>query len=53
MNVVGSSPITRLYRVVTIVFTELGGNTIRVISLRKALKHERCQYEQFLQNQLG
>lgn len=40
-------------RVVTIVFTELDGNTIRVISLRKALKHERRQYEQFLQNQLG
>lgn len=40
-------------RVVAIVVTEPDENTIRVISLRKALKHERRQYEQFLRNQLG
>lgn len=40
-------------RVVTIVFTEPDANTMRVISPRKALKHERRQYEQFLQNRLG
>ena len=40
-------------RVVTVVFTEPDENTIRVISLRKALNHERRQYEQFLRNQLG
>ena len=28
-------------------------DTIRVISLRKALKQERQYYEQFLQNRLG
>ena len=32
--------------VVVIVFTERGEDTIRVISLRKALKHERIKYEQ-------
>ncbi|WP_416667418.1 BrnT family toxin [Egbenema bharatensis] len=40
-------------RVVTVVFTEPDENTIRVISLRKALKHEHRQYEQFLRNRLG
>ena len=40
-------------RVVVIVFTEPYEDTIRVISLRKALKQERQYYEQFLQNRLG
>jgi uncharacterized protein len=40
-------------RVVVIVYTEPGEDTIRVISLRKALSHERKRYEQALRDQLG
>jgi hypothetical protein len=40
-------------RVVVIVFTERGEDTIRVISLRKALTHERQKYEQTLRDRLG
>lgn len=40
-------------RVVVIVFTEPDDQTIRVISLRKALPSERKRYEQFLKNELG
>ncbi len=40
-------------RVVVIVFTERREDTIRVISLRKALSHERVKYEQILRDQLG
>jgi uncharacterized protein len=40
-------------RIVVIVFTEHESDTIRVISLRKAVKHERLQYEQILKDQLG
>jgi uncharacterized DUF497 family protein len=32
--------------VVVIVFTDRGEDTIRIISLRKALKHERDKFEQ-------
>lgn len=32
--------------VVVIVFTDRGDDTIRIISLRKALKHERDKFEQ-------
>ena len=39
--------------VVVIVFTERDEDTIRVISLRKALSHERTGYEQTLRDQLG
>ena len=39
--------------VVVIVFTEPKEDTIRVISLRKALKHERENFEQAIGNQLG
>jgi uncharacterized protein len=40
-------------RVVVIVFTELEADTIRIISLRRAVKHERLRYEQTLKDQLG
>jgi len=36
--------------IVVIVFTERDNNTIRIISLRKALKHERKKFEQNLTN---
>jgi len=39
--------------VVVVVFTERGEDTIRIISLRKALTHERTRYEQVLQDRLG
>ena len=39
--------------VVVIIFTETKEDTIRVISLRKALKHERENFEQAIGNQLG
>jgi len=38
--------------VVVTVFTERGEDTIRVISLRKALKHERIKYEQAIRDGL-
>ena len=40
-------------RVVVVVFTEPDEQTIRIISLRKALPYERKRYEQFLKNELG
>ena len=40
-------------RVVVVVFTEPEEETVRIISLRKALSHERNQYEQFLKDRLG
>jgi uncharacterized protein len=40
-------------RTVVIVFTEPDENTIRVISLRKAVSHERRIYEQYLKDELG
>lgn len=36
--------------VVVIVFTEPGTNSVRVISMRKATKDERRQYEKRIQN---
>jgi uncharacterized protein len=39
-------------RVVVVVFTEPDQKTTRIISLRKALSHERRQYEQYLKNRL-
>jgi uncharacterized protein len=38
--------------VVVIVFTERSEDTIRVISLRKALKHEQIKYEQTIRDGL-
>ncbi|MGH1394812.1 MAG: BrnT family toxin [Trichormus sp.] len=40
-------------RVVVVVFTEPDAETIRIISLRKALPYERKRYEQYLQDELG
>lgn len=39
--------------VVIVVYVEIDGDTIRVISARKALRHERKQFEQALRNRLG
>jgi uncharacterized DUF497 family protein len=38
--------------VVVVVYTERG-DVIRIISLRKALKHERTRFEEALGNELG
>ena len=40
-------------RPVVVLYTERGEDTIRIISLRKALNYERNQYEKFLKDQLG
>jgi uncharacterized protein len=40
-------------RVVVLIYTEPDEDTIRIISLRKALSHERKRYEQYLKNRLG
>ncbi|MDQ1523721.1 MAG: uncharacterized protein QOE47_1645, partial [Pyrinomonadaceae bacterium] len=39
-------------RAVVIVFTERSDGTIRVISMRKALKHERIRLEEAIRDQL-
>ena len=39
-------------RVVVIVYTEPNEQIIRIISLRKALSHERKRYEQYIKNRL-
>ncbi len=39
--------------VVAVVFTEPDEQTIRIISLRRALKYEREQLEQYIANELG
>lgn len=40
-------------RVVVLVYSELTPDLIRVISLRKATRHERTHYAHFLQHRLG
>jgi len=40
-------------RVVVLVYTEPAPDQFRVISLRKATRHERTQYAHFLQDRLG
>jgi uncharacterized protein len=40
-------------RVVVVIFTEPSDTTIRIISLRKALPHERNLYDKYLKNELG
>jgi uncharacterized protein len=40
-------------RVVVVVFTESEDDTIRIISLRKALKHEREKFGHYLKHELG
>ena len=39
--------------VVVVVFAERDNDTIRIISLRKALKHERLKFEEAIRNGLG
>ncbi|MEX0271984.1 BrnT family toxin [Leptolyngbyaceae cyanobacterium UHCC 1019] len=39
-------------RVVVVVYTEPDEEIVRIISLRKALSHERRRYEQYLKNRL-
>ncbi|XGW00518.1 MAG: BrnT family toxin [Leptolyngbya sp. BL-A-14] len=40
-------------RVVVLIYTEPNEGTTRIISLRKALSHEKKRYEQYLKNRLG
>ncbi len=40
-------------RIVVVIFTYRSENTIRIISLRKALKHERKKFEEAIENRLG
>lgn len=40
-------------RIVVVTFTPRGRDTIRIISLRKALKYERKKFEQAIRNELG
>ena len=41
------------YRIVVVVYTYRDADTVRIISMRKALQHEKYQYEEFLRNRLG
>ena len=41
------------YEVVFLVYTYRDENTIRIISMRSALRHEKYRYEEFLRNRLG
>lgn len=40
-------------RIVVIVYTESNSQMTRIISLRKAISHERKHYEQYIKNRLG
>jgi uncharacterized DUF497 family protein len=40
-------------RIVVVIFTYRSENIIRIISLRKALKHERKKFEEAIRNRLG
>ena len=40
-------------RIVVVVFTGRGEDIIRIISLRKALRHERKKFEEALRDRLG
>ena len=41
------------HMVVVLVFAEHGDDTIRIISLRKASRHERERFGEFLKDELG
>ncbi len=41
------------HRAVVAAYTYRGSETVRIISMRKALPHETLRYQQFLQDQLG
>ncbi|WP_292868768.1 BrnT family toxin [Nostoc sp. LPT] len=40
-------------RTIVVIYTEPGEEMVQIISLRKALSHERKSYEQYLKNRLG
>ncbi len=40
-------------RIVVVVWTEPDEKTVRIISMRKALSHERRRYERAIRNRLG
>jgi uncharacterized protein len=40
-------------RIVVVIFTTRGSGTVRLISLRKALKHEPKQFEEAIKDELG
>ncbi len=40
-------------RTLIVIFTERADDTIRIISMMKALSHEKIRYEQYLGNRLG
>jgi uncharacterized protein len=40
-------------RIVVVIYTEPDQETVRIISLRKALTYERKKYEQYLKDRLG
>lgn len=40
-------------RAAVVVYTERAADVVRIISLRKALSHERQRYEKFLADRLG
>jgi uncharacterized protein len=40
-------------RIVVVTFTQRDADTIRIISLRKALKHERNKFEEAIRDELG
>ena len=41
------------HRVVVVAYTYRDSDILRVISMRKALQHEKFQYEEFFRNRLG
>jgi len=41
------------HHAVVVIYTYRSSDTIRIISMRKALQHEKLQYEEFLRNRLG
>ncbi len=40
-------------RIIIIIFTKPDAETIRIISMMKALTHEKIRYEKHLRNRLG
>ncbi len=41
------------HRVIVAVYTYRDAETVRIISMRKALQHEKYRYEEFLRDRLG
>ncbi len=40
-------------RIVVVIFTEPSEDTLRIISIRKALNHERRRYQKYIRERLG